>query len=417
MLRNGNGKDMTETFYSVHSPQAEKKLQEYVIGRLVSPNSVVSRRESGGSETSAVMGSSPHGMRMSDIKLLLRQDPERIILILFGDAYDITPMRNDHPGGLRVLLNHNGSECGSVFMRIHGLRARKMVLQYFLCSVLDVPNCVSPLRAKETRAIGSPPSSVTASPILHSTRLIEAHPAESSDSFRYFTFSTPDPLQIVPGGHLKLYSDVQQQVGHYYTPYHSDTTSFSVCIKHYPQGIVSGFFFHLKEGDEVFYNGPFVPAWELEKDTAVQAVYASRRHVVLVAGGTGLSPMYSIASSALFHQSSSVTLICSAGSPADLILCDKIRELSSRFSVSDSRGSHTLSVIVIFTKLSEMTSDSMNWVSKIICGRRLDATVVQSLTLQPFQAVVSCGPKDFDATVSKSFVEAGVCTSEKVHHF
>ncbi|GET90646.1 nitrate reductase, putative [Leishmania tarentolae] len=410
VLRRNNGKDVTDAFFSMHSATAVRRLPAFLIGELVPPESTSAADDE--TTTAAII---PARLRMTDIRKALSEDSNRIILILFNDAYDVTPMRNRHPGGLHVLTNNNGLECGDIFMRIHGLLAKKMVQQFFLGHVEGLAQRMSPLRP----AVAVAAESASIHPSGHkaqSTRILAIEPVNSTATIQYFTFSCTQPLQIIPGGHIKLYSDLHKEESRFYTPFKTDATSFTICMKHYPNGRTSGFFFGRKEGDEVFFDGPLPPSWQLNTDAAVQRSAPQERHIVLIAGGTGIVPLYSIASNALETQLSSVTLVCSVRTPDDLILATELRRLANRYAKALPTQRHTLRIVLLFSRasLQDVSVESTSFASHVLCGGRLTADSFKGIQIPAAQATIVCGPPAFHDAVSAALLKAGICTAAQV---
>ncbi|CBZ28741.1 putative nitrate reductase [Leishmania mexicana MHOM/GT/2001/U1103] len=412
VLRRNNGKDVTDAFFSMHSATAVRKLPAFLIGELAPPESTSAAADE--TPTAALV---PAHLRMADITKALSEDPNRIILILFSDAYDVTPMRDKHPGGLRVLTNSNGRECGDTFMRIHGPLAKKMVRQFYLGPVEGAADVRSPLRpavAVEAKSAVIPPAGTE----VQSTRILEMVPVNSTATIHYFTFSCPNPLDMIPGGHIRLYSNLYKEESRFYTPFKTGVTSFTICMKHYPNGRTSGYFFGLKEGCEVFFDGPLPPSWQLNTDAAVQGAVPEERHVVLIAGGTGIVPLYSISSNALETQLSSVTLVCSVRTSEDLILAEELRRLANRYSKALPSQKHTLRIVLLFSRASpqDVSVESTSFASHVLCGGRLTAESFKGIEIPPAQAVVVCGPPTFNDAVAGAVLESGICTAAQIHH-
>lgn len=411
-LRRNNGKDVTDAFFSMHSAMAVRKLPDFLIGELAPPESTSAAGEE--TPTAALV---PARLRMADITKALSEDLNRIILILFSDAYDVTSMRDKHPGGLSVLVNNNGRECGDTFMRIHGLLAKEMVKQFYLGPVEGLAQGRSPLRPAVAAEVES--TAITpAGPKAQSTRILEIESVNSTVTIRYFTFSCPKPLYMIPGGHIKLYSNLHEKESRFYTPFKTGVSSFTICMKHYPNGRTSGYLFDLKEGDEVFFDGPLPPSWQLNTDAAVQRAAPEERHVVLIGGGTGIAPLYSMSSNALETQFSSVTLVCSVRTPDDLILATELRQLANRYSTALPIQKHTLRIVLLFSRASpqDISVESTSFASHVLCGGRLTAESFKGTEIHPAQAVVVCGPPTFNDAVAAAVLEAGICTATQVHH-
>ncbi|KAG5472283.1 hypothetical protein LSCM1_03682 [Leishmania martiniquensis] len=411
VLQRNNGKNVTDAFFSLHSAAAVRKLPDFLLGDLVTPKHTSA--DAGGTSTSAL---APAPLRAEDIAKALGEDPRRIILILFGDAYDVTPMRDKHPGGLQVLMNNNGCECGETFMRIHGLRAKKMVQEFYLGPVMGAAKGLSPLRQAamaQAEAVTPQPGE----PKPQSARILAVEPANATATIQYFTFSCCNPLDMIPGGHIKLYSSLNKEESRFYTPFKTEATSFTICMKRYPHGRTSGYFFDRKAGDEVFFDGPLLPAWQLNADPALQSAAQGERHVLLVAGGTGIAPMYSISTNALETQWSSVTLVCSVHTPEDLILATELRQLAARYSKAMPTQKHTFRVVLLFSRSlpQDVSVEFTSFAASVLYGGRLTVESFKSVEIPPARAAVLCGPPAFNDAVAAAVVEAGICTAAQVH--
>ncbi|KAG5472662.1 hypothetical protein LSCM4_01983 [Leishmania orientalis] len=411
VLRRNNGKNVTDAFFSMHSAAAVKLLPDFLIGELATPTSAPAAADE--TSNSALV---PAHWDAEDIKKALSEDSRRIILLLFGDAYDVTPMRETHPGGLHVLMNNNGLECGETFMRIHGPRAKKMVQEFYMGPVKGAAKGPSPLRLAATVEAGSAiPKPGEAK--LQSARILRIEPVNATATIQYFTLSCCQPLDIIPGGHIKLYSNLDADESRFYTPFKTEETSFTICMKRYPDGRTSRYFFDRREGDEVFFDGPLPPAWQLKADAAVQRAAPEKRHVLLIAGGTGIAPMYSISANALETQSSSVTLFCSVHTPDDLILATELRRLAARYSKAMPMQKHTFRVVLLFSRASpqDASAEFTCFADKVLYGRRLTAESFKDVDIPTAKAAVLCGPPAFNDAVAAAVVKAGICTAAQVY--
>lgn len=414
VLRRNNGKDITEAFYMLHSPKTADRLPEFLMGRYTKAKPA----EQASAAAAAAASPPTNPLSMEGIRHSLQQDPNRLILLLFGDAYDITPIRNSHPGGLRVLLNYNGKECGDVFMRIHGLRAKKMVHQYLLGRVPETGDTPSPLlRWAEPQKPAAAAKPVN--PRVQSTRILEKEALNAVTNLQYVTFSSPNPLRILPGGHVKLYSSVQSDEWRYYTPFQTAVASFTVCIKRYPNGRTSNYLLDQPVGTEVFFEGPFAPSWELPLDSYVRKAPLEERHILLLAAGTGMAPMYAIAVDALAKQRASVTLVCSVHTPDDLMLVEEINRLAAQYMRVVPGRSHTFHVALAFSKVDPQQEpplvSPMEFASLVHCGSHVNIDFFKSLQLPSTQAAVLCGPPAFNDDVAGTVLAAGVCPVECIH--
>ncbi|KPI88723.1 putative nitrate reductase [Leptomonas seymouri] len=414
VLRHNNGKDITDTFFMMHGPETASQLPEFFMGRLVTeeelhPPAVAAKEAAVASQA----------LSLDSIRNALQRDPERLILIMFGDAYDITPMRSTHPGGLRVLLNYNGKECGDVFMRIHGPRAKKQAQQYLMGRISEAGDRPSPLRRfAEPAANSGPRDGNPVNPRLQSTRILEKKMINDAGTLQCFTYSCCEPLHLTPGGHVKIFSDVPRNEWCYYSPFQSGMTSFKICVKRCPNSRTSNYMFSQPVGQEMHYEGPFAPSWELGTDAHVKKAKLESRHILLLAGGTGVAPMYAIAASELEKQTASVTLVCSVQMPDDLMLTEEIHQLAVRYVGPMPGRPHKLRVALAYSRFPNNLPPPpapIKYTRRVQCGRHVDADFLVALELPPIQAAVLCGPPAFSNALASTVLKLGLCSAECIH--
>jgi NAD(P)H-flavin reductase len=194
--------------------------------------------------------------------------------------------------------------------------------------------------------------------------------------------------------------------------------SFKVCIKHYADGRTSNFLFDQPEGKEIFFEGPFAPSWELQMDAYVKKTPLEGRHILLLAGGTGIAPMYSIAYHELEKQTTSVTLVSSVQTPDDLLLAGEMSRMQIRYSSPLPGQRHTLRVALAFSRVPKNVPTPQTAVKSPIlvrCGSHIDVSFLKALKLPPTQAAVICGPPAFNSAMAKAVLQAGICPIECTH--
>lgn len=416
VFEENNGKDATQAFDSVHGAHVKDKLKQWVIGRFATaPPS-----GDAGSTTSQSEAPATTELTMEGIRSKIAANRGTCLLILFGDVYDVSSYAASHPGGTRVLHNHNGKECGDTFMRIHGLRARELVRQFYIGRLCGSKYTQSPLRTAPGAAkTGASTAATSSHRQAKSTRILELTPSATSPSIRYFTFSTPHPLRLIPGGHIKLYSNLDQDEGRFYTPYRTEVASFTICMKRYPDGVNSGYFFSLEEGAEVSFEGPFPPTWRAADDSLLMRpeLTPATRNVLLLAGGTGTAPLYSIARDLLLKQTAHVHLICAFQSHEDEVLEEELKELAQRYSAENDSPTHATLVCHMrgFCVLTRAPPGAMvSWARKTFTGI-VNAAVIQECCTAPIQAVVVCGPPGFNEAVVKNCTDAKVAEKQQIH--
>eukprot|EP00796_Vickermania_ingenoplastis_P001026 gene1026-614_t len=114
-----------------------------------------------------------------------------------------------------------------------------------------------------------------------------------------------------------------------YTPISSGTTKghFELLVKRYPKGKMGNHLFNMKPGEELLVKGPY------EKLPYKPNMW---RHVGMLAGGTGITPMYQIIRRILENEKdkTQVSLVFANNKREDILLGNELVELNSTFKKS-----------------------------------------------------------------------------------
>jgi len=135
-----------------------------------------------------------------------------------------------------------------------------------------------------------------------------------------FVFDLPErePFVFLPGDHMKIYPDAGDPLE--YRPYTPTSTSdetgfFELTIKRYPDGHVSRYMHNRAVGDEIAMSGPHQGGHFAD---------GMARHIGMVAGGTGITPMISIIRSILRRGLDvEISLVFANKTVDDIILKDE----------------------------------------------------------------------------------------------
>lgn len=106
-----------------------------------------------------------------------------------------------------------------------------------------------------------------------------------------FVFALPKPTDVLglpTGQHIAIRADIGgKSVSRSYTPTSNDTDPgrIELVVKVYPGGLLTNYLAGLKIGDEVEIRGP---------KGAMKYNKAYSKHILMVAGGTGITPMYQL---------------------------------------------------------------------------------------------------------------------------
>ncbi|EPY30041.1 nitrate reductase (NADH) [Angomonas deanei] len=409
-----NGGDVTETFYGVHPQTAVLKLKSMIIGKI--------KTDEDAGDAAPEDGGEPV-ITMEEIEAKHAESKDNIIVIMFGRAYSIGDFAFGHPGGFTTLWNNRGKECGDVFMRIHGNRAKEMVTKFYLGRLSTTPpDTESPLiKTTSTKkpVKATPPPAKSGAPVKRlNSRVLTSFYSTLSINYKYISFACPEKLPLAPGGHVKLYPDPSSNEGRYYTPYRVDETEFYVCMKVYQDGQVSPLLAKKKMGDAVDFEGPFAPKWEAAKDPILtsNSTKPYNRHVLLVAAGTGITPLYAIAKDLLECQVANVTILLSIRTSFDVLLDMELQELLLQFGVPrDTKEIRTdkCYLIIYSTLTNPPAGDQLTW-AKTFTGRVSGETFIQARISRADVAIV-CGPGNFGKTVSDALLEKKLCSPNSIH--
>ncbi len=108
-------------------------------------------------------------------------------------------------------------------------------------------------------------------------------------------------------------------------PTHPSTISISpeLLVKKYPNGRASGHMHSLNPGDELTVRGPLPGQWAVPKD---------ERNILCIAGGAGITPIYSLAKGILANPAdkTKVELLWGVNGTRDIVLKKELEELEQQ---------------------------------------------------------------------------------------
>ncbi|KAL4987863.1 NADH-cytochrome b5 reductase 1 [Aspergillus falconensis] len=155
-----------------------------------------------------------------------------------------------------------------------------------------------------------------------------------SHNVTIYRFALPRPTDILGlpiGQHISLAATIEGQpkVVRSYTPISSDNEAgyFDLLVKAYPQGNISKYLTTLKVGDTMKVRGP--------KGAMVYTPNMCR-HIGMIAGGTGITPMLQIIKAIIRNRprnggndTTKVDLIFANVNPDDILLKDELDKLAA----------------------------------------------------------------------------------------
>ena len=267
------------------------------------------------------------------------------------------------------------------------------VMQHVMLEAQDTPEGRR-LFAAYQRRVNAPAVNDDGLPTYHVLDVtIECH------NTRRFTFQ--GSIDLTAGGHMCVLDNGMMRN---YTPYHVSASNpayggvptFSIIVKKYEKGPISTYMHSLKAGDVVTMTGPKAPhALPVPEDEEAPA------HVVLVGGGTGIAPVYSMAHSICRGHGAcppKTTLIASFANCAEALLVPELKALQNVTVIWNfSRETHEEEVRA---KLG-LGSDA------IVLLKHLTAEGLKQYLPAPPSRVLLCGPAGYNKNARHVFGPLG----------
>lgn len=145
-----------------------------------------------------------------------------------------------------------------------------------------------------------------------------------------FRFGLPNPTDVLGlpiGQHIQISAEIDgKNVMHSYTPTSLDQDSkgfFDLLIKVYPNGKLSTYIDKLELGEKINVKGP-KGFYKYEPNML--------KHICMVAGGTGITPMYQIIKAILTNSNdkTKITLLYGSQSESDILLRSELDEFAEK---------------------------------------------------------------------------------------
>jgi len=292
-------------------------------------------------------------------------------IVVHGLVYDCTRFLKDHPGGVQSIMIAAATDCSEEFDAIHSEKAQNMLSDYLIG---EVPGGSSTASDDNTRVAEpsmeewsmSSASSGASSPRSFTTALEEASPfldqrqwkkitLESKKSLSAsirllrFTFDSSMVFGLPVGKHVylklpqeKLYKDMSvRSLMRAYTPSNSGPGFVEFIVKiYFPESgshSIGGAFTQrldkVRIGETVDTKGP-LGEYEYLGDCQYSIMHEPNRkarHIGMIAGGTGITPMWQILCALQYDQDLPfVSLIYCARYRADLVLAEEINEMQAQ---------------------------------------------------------------------------------------
>jgi nitrate reductase (NAD(P)H) len=288
-----------------------------------------------------------NGITMAEVE---KHNHEGSAWIVVKDrVYDCTPYLADHPGGASSIMISAGLEATDDFEAVHSKKA---------WDLLEKSHYMGPLRTGDTKTQAAAPAVVADQTFLKPREFQKMPLVEKifvNHDTRIFRFALPRPdmkLGLPTGQHIFLRANVQGNVVmRPYSPMTDDNTLGHVdfIIKVYfknqhprfPEGgKMSQHLDSMKIGDTIEAKGPLGEfVYETRGKFSWKSKLRQCKQLSLIAGGTGISLPYQVASKVLSNPDdpTKVKLLFANQTPDDILAKDYIDELvkkhSDRFEV------------------------------------------------------------------------------------
>lgn len=213
--------------------------------------------------------------------------------------------------------------------------------------------------------------------------------SKDSAIFRFGLPKENDILGLPIGQHIQIQAEIDgKNVMHSYTPTSLDEDStgfFELLIKVYPNGKLSTYIDNLKLGETIRVKGPR-GQYHYEPNML--------KHICMVAGGTGITPMYQIIKAVLRNPNdyTKITLLYGSQTEADILLRSELDEFASKHE--------NFNVVYFLDKASDEWTGKTGFINK-------DA--LEEFFPKPSSDVqlLLCGPPGLCASMKKASLELG----------
>lgn len=201
-----------------------------------------------------------------------------------------------------------------------------------------------------------------------------------------FVFGLPDssrPLGLPTGQHVAIRAQIgDKMVSRSYTPTsdNRDLGRVDLLVKVYPTGVMTQYLEHLAVGDKVEFRGP---------KGAMRYTNGYATHIGMIAGGTGITPMYQVIRAICVNPSDKtfVSLIYANNTEADILLKEELDVLASQHP-------QNLRIHYVLAKPPSKWSGSAGFVTKNIVKEYIYEVSKDSHLLL-------CGPPPMLAAIKK----------------
>ncbi|ETP46404.1 hypothetical protein F442_07342 [Phytophthora nicotianae P10297] len=314
--------------------------------------------------------------------------------VLDGKVYNMTPYLKFHPGGIADLMLSAGGDCTDLFNEKHPWVNGHSMLEKCYIGQLDPDSVATDSNSEASRFA------------LDKTQwrpFTLALKQKVSLQTIKFTFELPGNKLLgleVPGHHLKVRAKINSHmIERAYTPTSkfSQTASFDLVVKIYPDGIMSSYLDKLEIGGTVEMLGPQGVLGYPDAGVVTvggQPKLTNVRHIVMIAAGTGIAPMLQLIRAIMENNkdTTKITLVDCNHSLKHIIALTQLEPLANMFPDR----------VKVHHVLHEASDDDSSELGLFKTGIRLDKTMLAEMLpkASPDVAAFHCGPPTFDEAVS-----------------
>lgn len=270
-------------------------------------------------------------------------------IVVHGHVYDCTSFLKDHPGGVDSILINAGTDCTEEFDAIHSDKA-KVLLDMYRIGELATSDNSSDQSDLITISENSKVSAVALANPREKVRCTLVYKKEISHDVRLFRFALPSSDQVLGlpvGKHIFVYATINgKPCMRAYTPTSpvDEVGHVDLVIKIYFKGenpnfpnggLLSQHLESLSIGSTIDIKGP---VGHIEYTGCGKFLIHGKelfaKRLALIAGGTGITPVYQVIQTVLRNQPEDTTemhLVYANRTEDDILLREELDRLASEY--------------------------------------------------------------------------------------
>eukprot|EP01132_Coremiostelium_polycephalum_P005351 gene5351-6676_t len=339
--------------------------------------------------------------------------------IVHGKVYDLTDYLMMHPGGPNLIFKHGGKSATDDFEGMfHSRNARAILERFYIGKLLNSSSPSTSTGTSNNNTFLSP-SSINMDKIK-----------ESRDTYRYIISIPKEKVEdkldwVSPLSHVSISKvDEYKELGFKsYTPVsqNDDNNTLEFYIKGYEGGSISRHLHNSNIGDELVLRGPIQTSDSFQYESS-----CATNHLLLIAGGTGITPMIQICKR-LFSDSdkirSKIILIYSNKTKDDIIYHHQLQQLEL-----DHTGRCFFKYVLTQAKEEEKEGESnylyghidsemiKKCLENVYIQNGIDTiTILESLEKRPNIDVLVCGPVQFNKYIKDQVLKIDAIPPDNIH--